>query len=80
MAHADGSYIREDHERNLPDGKVKYAWNLNSAVNRQPWFVRCEYEQTTILLLIPVPAEMKFCSTVLKDWSDQNVENVMHCR
>ena len=80
MAHAGGSYIQENYEKNLPDGKMEYTWDLNSVVKRQPWFVRCEYARTNILLLIPIPAEMKFCATTQKDGLDQNVENVMHCR
>ncbi|MGB8603419.1 MAG: STY0301 family protein [Rhizomicrobium sp.] len=80
MAYADGSDTMSDYEKNLPNGKVKYTWDLNSVVKREPWFVRCEYQQTNILLLIPVPAEMTFCSTTQKNGLHREVENTMHCK
>jgi len=80
MAHAGGSYVQENHEKNLSDGEMEYTWDLNSVVKWQPWFVRCGILTDNILLLIPVPAEMKFCAIIQKDGLDQEVENVMHCR
>ncbi|GEM_PF-6648043 len=80
MAYADGISSREDYEKNLPNGKTKYTWDLNAVVKREQWFVRCEYERTNILLLIPVPATMKFCSTTQKNGPNRDVETVMHCK
>ncbi|MGB8602012.1 MAG: STY0301 family protein [Rhizomicrobium sp.] len=80
MAYADGISSREDYERNLPNGRVKYTWDLNAVVERRPWFVRCEYQQTNILLLIPVPETLKLCSTTQKDGPNRDVENIMHCK
>jgi hypothetical protein len=80
MAYADGYDIRSDYEKKLSGNRTKYTWDLNSMLYKHPWFVRCAYEQTNILLLIPVPAAMKFCSTTQKNGPNREVENVMHCK
>ena len=79
MAYADGFDIRADYEKKLSGDRTKYTWDLNAMVKKEPWFVRCEYKQTNILLLIPVPATMKFCTTVQKDAAASEPESVMTC-
>ncbi len=79
MAYADGYDVRDDYEKKLSGGWVKYTWDLNAVVKKEPWFVRCEYQGTNILLLIPVPATMKFCSTIQKDGFDRQIRDFMTC-
>jgi len=79
MAYADGFDIRADYEKKLSGDRTKYTWDLNAVVKKEPWFVRCEYEQTDILLLIPVQATMKFCSTIQKSGFDRKIQNFTTC-
>jgi hypothetical protein len=80
MSFTNGHDSRADYEQKIAGNRTKYTWDLNAVMKREPWFVRCAYEQTNILLLIPVPAAMKFCSTTQKNAPNRDVESVMHCR
>ncbi len=79
MTYADGFMTQSDYEKKLSGDRTKYTWDLNAVVKKEPWFVRCEYEQTDILLLIPVQATMKFCSTIQKSGFDRKIQNFTTC-
>ncbi len=79
MTLADGGDTMSDYEKKLSGERVEYTWDLNALAKKEPWFVRCEYTRTNVLLLIPVPATMKFCSTIQKDGFDRKIQNFMTC-